>query len=1131
MGNWEDGASGSAFEFGDLVRRYRHAAGLTQLELAEKAGISVAALRDFEQSRRRRPRPATLTALACALGLDPDETDGFARAAGPGLPPWPGTSPRSPGRPESDQGLWLAVLGPMEAWKDGTPLPLGPPARRAVLGLLLMEPGVLVRRDTIIDVLWGEAPPRTAVGLVQAHVSRIRRLLDPGKAAGRGDGVVGDDGVISSAGNAYRLRVPCEQLDLLVFRDLTARAAAAWESGDEVAAMECYDQALGLWRGDPLADLEALNDYPGIIALSQELVGVLLRYAEIACAMGLYFRVLPRLRTLADADPLNEPAHARLMIALAGCGQQAAAIRVYEGVRSRLDRELGLYPGEELSEAYMQVLRQDIRSGKPGLVPMSRLAPAEEVHVVPRQLPAAPRNFVGRGGELAALSGLLEDQPGQVNGVVIVALTGMAGIGKTALAVHWAHRVVTQFPDGQLFINLRGAGPSGAPAAAAEAVRRFLIALGVPPARIPADPDGQVGLYRSLLVGRRMLIVLDNAQDAEQVRPLLPGSPGSLALITSRNRLTGLAAREGAHLLNLGVLTVSESRDLLRANVGAKRAMAEPAAISELIELCARLPLAVCDVAARATARPGLPLGTLAAGMRDMRGRLDALETGEPATSVRMVFSWSRARLREPASRMFRLLGLHPGPDIAVPAAASLAGMSREHACAALAELCDEHLLTEYAPGRYRLHELLRAYAVERARTSDSDAERRAAVHRVLDYYLHAAIAASGFVFPHGSLCIAGWPQPGVVLEEISGPGQAAQWVANERHALFAAISAAVEEGYSPHAWELPWAAGWLFRAEEECWRSLAAAQESALAFAGRLGDRAGQVMARQHLGLLSFLLGDVTRAGRQLDEAVELASQLGDGRLRALAGLTRAYVLQSQGRVLEAVVQGRQALRLYHAAGDRRGEGRALYALAWCLVQLGDYQQAVGFSSRALVAYREARPGESATGCAAGPASLLAPPGSRATLPRTARCPASLYPGCAGDRRRRPGRRNAGASRRCARCRTTGRTPGTSAPALVRGSAGSGRPATSGCPAESALAVVRSPRRAHGTSLPGSDRGRNTAPPRRNTRCRFHTPGPATLPSWSCRRGGRCSHTARIAARPRSARPRPATPGRGLPA
>jgi DNA-binding SARP family transcriptional activator/DNA-binding XRE family transcriptional regulator len=366
MGSYGEGL---ACEFGSLVRKYRHAAELTQLELAETAGISVAALRDFEQSRRHRPRSGTLAALTAALDLDPEQAASFARAAGARrseeapIQPWHGGTARALGLWEPHcQGLWITALGPLEAWRDGTQLPLGPPARRAVLGLLLTDPGAPVRRDTIIDVLWGEAPPPTAAGLVQAHVSRIRRHLDPWQLFG--------SGVISSARGAYRFCLSSEELDLLAFRNLAAHAAAAWANGDEAIAIECYEQAIRMWRGDPLADLAMLDGYPGITALRQELVGVLLRYVEVACALGLYFRVLPRLRALADADPLDESVHALLMIALAGCGQQAAAIRVYQSVRSRLDRELGLYPGEELTKAYGRVLRQDIGSGTEGHAPV-----------------------------------------------------------------------------------------------------------------------------------------------------------------------------------------------------------------------------------------------------------------------------------------------------------------------------------------------------------------------------------------------------------------------------------------------------------------------------------------------------------------------------------------------------------------------------------------------------------------------------------------------------------------------------------------------------------------------------------------------------------------------------------------
>jgi DNA-binding SARP family transcriptional activator/transcriptional regulator with XRE-family HTH domain len=357
------GDSGLDSRFGTLVRAYRLEAGLTQQELAAKAGLSVAALRDFEQSRRRRPRPSSLAALVCALGLDTDQAASLARAAkvprhdddAAATPRrWTGPAPaESPLR--SGQGLWLAALGPLEAWCDGTPVSLGPPARRAVLGLLVMNPGALMRRETIVDVLWGEAPPRTAASLVQAHVSRLRRVLEPlTDPAGGG-------GAINSVRGAYTLRLSDNELDVLVFRDLAARAAAAGANGDYDTACDLYQHAIGLWRGDPLADVDLLHGHPGITLLRQQLVDVLLRYADVVGALGQHHRVLGRLQALAAAEPLNESAHARLMIALAGSGRQAAAIRVYEDLRLRLNRELAVYPGGELAEAHMRVLRQDIR--------------------------------------------------------------------------------------------------------------------------------------------------------------------------------------------------------------------------------------------------------------------------------------------------------------------------------------------------------------------------------------------------------------------------------------------------------------------------------------------------------------------------------------------------------------------------------------------------------------------------------------------------------------------------------------------------------------------------------------------------------------------------------------------------
>ena len=349
--------------FGMLVRTSRREAGLTQQELAVKAGLSVGALRDIEQSRRqRRPRLSSVIALANALDLDSERAASMISAGrdltSSQLPRGTGLV-RNAGPMEAGRGLRLAILGPLEAWRDGRPLSLGTPARRAVLGLLAMEPGALVRRDTIIDVLWGEVPPRTAMGLVQAHVSRLRKVLEPPERSATGDS--GEE-VISSVRGAYRLRVAVEQVDLLRFRDLAARAAAAQASGDDAYACMLYEDAIRLWRGDPLADIDLLSGHPGRFLLRHQLVSVLLRYAELACALGQYRRVLPLLQALAVAEPLNESAHARLMIALAGTGQQAAAIGIYEDLRSRLDGELGLYPGEELAEAHLRILRRDIRA-------------------------------------------------------------------------------------------------------------------------------------------------------------------------------------------------------------------------------------------------------------------------------------------------------------------------------------------------------------------------------------------------------------------------------------------------------------------------------------------------------------------------------------------------------------------------------------------------------------------------------------------------------------------------------------------------------------------------------------------------------------------------------------------------
>lgn len=945
---------------GALIRTHRREQGLTQRELAHNAGLSVAAIRDLEQGRRSRPRNDSLVALCRALDLHGDRAaEVMSAAAAPGRAE--GKRPDD-GQPRSDEGLWVSILGPLSVWLNGTQLPIGPPTRQAILGLLSLSPGSQVRRETLIDVLWGERPPDTAVNLVQAHVSRLRRLLAPGEVS------------VASAGAGYRMHLSDKELDLLAFRELAARAADASASGALLTAYNLYRQAVELWHGDPLADVELLRGQPGVIDLGRERSDVLLSYADVASHLGWHDRVLPQLRDLVRADPLNERAHAQLMISLAGSGQQAAAVQVYEDVRRRLSFELGVYPSEELVNAHLRVLRQDVPATTCTRTPSAkrRLHPARSVK--PRQLPAPVRHFTGHDAALAGLSALLDrmpqpeppqhEPPQQDNAgraqrpdtadraVVIAALTGMAGIGKSALAIHWAHQVAEQFTDGQLFVNLHGYGPTQHQLTPAAAIRGFLTALGLPPSEVPADMAQLTALYRSLLAGRRMLVVLDNARDASHIRPLLPGSAGCMVLVTSRNQLIGLAAANGAQLFPIGPLGDAHSLDLLARGLGTQRVSAEPEAARELAGLCGGLPLALNNAAARAAARPTLPLATIVDTLRDEEIRLDGLDTGEPTTSSRTVFSWSLATLTSRAALLFRLLGVHPGPDITVEVAASLAGLSRRQARLALSELCDGHLITEYAPARYVCHDLLRIYAAEQARLVHSAAELKSAVLRVLDHYQHTAAATARLLLPYLSADEQAEPLPGVLPQEIPDPQRAAQWLADERLALLAAIDRAVSGGFACYAWELPWVAGLLFDAPVE-WHKLAASLELALTIAGKLGSDTGRALAHHQLGRLRFRLGQYADSVRHLTDAIDLV-QHRNTRLHALARLDIARAFDAQGLGAAALAQTSRSLQLFRSTNDRNGQGLALRMMGRHYARQGEYRLALGFCSHALAPQAE---------------------------------------------------------------------------------------------------------------------------------------------------------------------------------
>jgi transcriptional regulator with XRE-family HTH domain len=489
--------------------------------------------------------------------------------------------------------------------------------------------------------------------------------------------------------------------------------------------------------------------------------------------------------------------------------ERGRTIRPHRSTLELLSRSLNLtgLASDELAAAYLACF--GVTGGIAGLRPHSSWYPAHAGSaltgsVLAPQLPAATRHFVGRSAELSALEGLASLLDARHSPAMIGVIAGTAGVGKTALAVHWAHQAAARFPDGQLYIDLRGFDASGAPVSPAEAIRELLDTLQAGPARIPASLDALTGRYRSQLAGKRLLIILDNARDVAQVRPLLPGSADCLVLVTSRYQLTSLVAAHDADPLTVDVLTEAEGRELLERRLGRERVAAEPAAVTELIQMCARLPAALAIVAARAAVEPARLLTTLADELRDVRARLGALEIGDVTTSLRSMFSWSYRELSDPAARMFRLLGIHPGPDISVPAAASLAGVHPDQALEMLRELTRASLLAERAGDRFAFHDLIRAYAAEQAGSTDSRADRRTALHRALDHYLHAAWAAGRQLQPVQSPAPLPRPRSGVIREDFDSYSAAASWFQAEYHVLVAAITAATSTGLHGHARQIP---------------------------------------------------------------------------------------------------------------------------------------------------------------------------------------------------------------------------------------------------------------------------------------------------------------------------------------
>ena len=826
------------------------------------------------------------------------------------------------------------ILGHLDAEAGGSQLPLGQPSDRKVLGLLLLSADRLVPLSRLVDALWEDNPPATAAKQVRNSVSRLRRLLSD----------AGAPGLIETRGDGYLISVTGTAVDALVFEAQVAEADMAVSAGRLEEASGLLDAALGLWRGPLLAGLDGRVFRNAAAAWEERRCAVTETYHDHQLALGRHREILAELATFAGDYPLRERPACQLMLALYRCGRQADALALYARTRARLAAELGLDPGPELQRLHQQVL-----TAAPALSAPKGPPTARGPHpAVPRQLPAAVGSFTGRCLELKTLDELASRVGQGAGTVVISAIDGMAGIGKTALAVYWAHQAAWQFPDGQLYVNLHGFDPAAPAMDPAEAIRGFLDAYEVPEGRIPASPEAQASLYRSVMADKRALLVLDNARDSAQARPLLPGSPGCLALVTSRSQLTGLAVAHGACPVTLGLFGRDEAREFLGRRLGHERITADPDAVAELIELCARLPLALSIAAARAMSQPGLPLDALVAQLRDTSRPLDALDSGDAATGVRPVLSWSYTNLTADAARMFRLMAVHPGPDITAPAAASLAGVPARRTRGALAELTRAHLLTEPVPGRYSFHDLLRAYAAEQARDTDSPADRHAAMNRMLDHYLHTGHAAACLLEPARDPIALDNPAGVVTPEALAGYKQALRWFTAERPVLIAATAQAAGQGFDTHAWQLGWTLA-TFLDRFGHWRDWAMTQSAALAAAQRQGDTDGQAYCHRYLGVANARLGCHDLALTHLREALLLHQQRRDRLGVAEVHLTTGWVLVNQSRHADALDHIRRALGFFVAAGHREGQIRALNGAGWCHAQIGDFEESASCCQGAL--------------------------------------------------------------------------------------------------------------------------------------------------------------------------------------
>jgi DNA-binding SARP family transcriptional activator/Tfp pilus assembly protein PilF len=871
--------------------------------------------------------------------------------------------------------------------------------QRVLLAALLLHPGRPIAADALAEVMWDGAPPSGATVTLRSHILRLRRVL--GARAGAR---------VVTQYPGYLLQAGENEVDVLRFRCLCRDGGAALREGAWVRADGLLGEALDLWRGAPLADVPSVQmrreEVPGLEELRLQAEEW---RTDAALRLGRHNELVAELQALAAQHPLRERFHAQLMLALYRCGRQAEALSAYQHARQVLIDQLGTEPGSELQELHQQVLSAD-----PALTILRSALPVSDAESspIPRELPPAVRHFNGRNREIAALTRLTNRSGKETpETVVISAIGGTAGVGKTALAVHWAHQAAGRFPDGQLYVNLRGCDPAQ-PMTAEDALVRFLRSLGVPGQDIPADKDARAARYRSMLADKRMLVILDNAGSAEQVRPLLPGTPACTVVVTSRDALSGLVAPDGATRLDLDLLPEEDAVGLLRMLIGA-RVDADPETAAELAGQCCRLPLALRVAAELAANRPEVPLTKLTSELADRQKRLDQLDAGaDPRTAIRSVFSWSYQHLDDGAARTFRLAGLCPGSDFDGYAAAALRGTNLDMASHALDLLARAHLIQPTRLGRYGMHDLLRVYACELAVAEDDDGERQAALTRLFDHYLHTAAAAMDILFPAERHHRPRAPAATSPAPRIADQAEALAWLDGERPNLVAAVGHAVGHGWPGHATNLSATlSGYLKRAgqfadaviiyghalqaarhsgdmaaEASALRDLAGVSDHhgsyqeaadyldlALALSRETGDQTGETLTLNSLGITNIYLGRYPQAAVHLRQSLVLARKTGDKISQALALGNLGVAERLQGQLQEATEHYQQSLTLCDEIGDRSGLGETLVRLGYLNLRQNRQEAAADQFQQALATFREIgeRPGEARALMCLGEVSL----------------------------------------------------------------------------------------------------------------------------------------------------------------